>query len=153
MAATVTVAETHEGRYTQVVEAGRHSFRADEPASLGSADLGPTPYDLLLAALGTCTAMTVRMYADRKGWPLRHVAVKLRHGRIHAEDCAQCETKAGKVDVIVCEVVIEGDLSDDQRRRLLEIAEHCPVHRTLTGEIKILSGVMGHPAVPDGGEE
>lgn len=153
MAATVTVAETHEGRWTQAVRAGAHTLRADEPKAMGGADLGPTPYDLLLAALGSCTAMTLRMYADRKGWPLRHVEVMLRHGRVHAKDCADCETEAGMVDLIVADVVVEGDLSEDQRARLLEIAGKCPVHRTLTGEIKVVAGLAGRREHATGGEE
>lgn len=153
MAATVTVAESHEGRWVQVVRAGSHTLRADEPREVGGDDLGPTPYDLLLAALGTCTSMTLRMYAERKGWPLRHVEVLLKHGRIHARDCADCETVSGVVDVILCDIVIEGDLGHDQRQRLLEIARKCPVHRTLTGEIKVVSGLVGKPARVTGGEE
>ncbi|MPZ61042.1 MAG: OsmC family peroxiredoxin [Propionibacteriales bacterium] len=102
-----------------------------------SADTGPTPYDLLLAALGTCTSMTVRMYADRKGWPLDHVSVALRHSRTHAEDCADCETQAGMVDHIERQISPEGALGDDQRQRLLEIANKCPVHRTLQSEVSI----------------
>jgi putative redox protein len=135
----VVVAETGESRFTQRVEAGRHQFLADEPKQAGGADLGPNPYDLLLAALGTCTSMTLRMYADRKGWKLTRIEVRLRHGKIHAEDCATCETTVGLVDVIVRELVLTGDLSPDQRTRLVEIAEKCPVHRTLTGEIHIIT--------------
>lgn len=153
MAATITVAETHEGRFSQSISAGTHVLRADEPAAAGGTDLGPDPYALLLGALGACTAMTLRLYADRKQWKLDHVEVLLRHGRVHAADCADCDTKAGMVDLIVREIVLDGELDEDQRRKLLEIAEKCPVHRTLTGEIKIVSGLMGRGSVVSGGEE
>jgi len=133
----VVVAESGEGRFAQTIRAGRHQLRADEPASVGGDDSGPGPYDLLLAGLGACTTMTVRMYASRKKLPLEHVAVRLRHARIHAEDCADCETREGRLDEIRRELSLAGDLDDDQRRRLLEIADKCPVHRTLSGEIKI----------------
>ncbi|WP_166352424.1 bifunctional alpha/beta hydrolase/OsmC family protein [Phytoactinopolyspora limicola] len=133
----VIVSETGDSRYTQRIRAGRHLLIADEPTSLGGGDHGPTPYDLLLAALGTCTSMTMRMYAERKGWPLRSVSVRLRHSRIHAEDCAHCETTAGKLDHIQREIHIEGDLDAEQRARLLTIADRCPVHRTLHSEIVV----------------
>ncbi|MER6950300.1 alpha/beta fold hydrolase [Nonomuraea sp. NPDC000554] len=132
---SVEVRET--GRYTQRITAGRHGLTADEPADVGGADKGPTPYDLLLSALGACTSMTIRMYADRKQWPLRNVSVRLRHSRIHARDCADCETKVGLLDRITREVHLDGPLTDDQRRRLMEIADKCPVHRTLTSEVVI----------------
>ena len=109
---------------------------ADEPAP-GGDDTGPTPYDLLLAALGACTAMTLRLYAQRKQWPLADVTVSLRHSRIHAEDCANCETRAGLLDRIERVIRLDGNLDDDQRERLLEIADRCPVHRTLQSEIVI----------------
>ena len=128
---TVTVTETSTGTYTQQITAGRHQLAADEPQPIG-ADSGPTPYDLLLAALGACTSMTVRMYANRKGWPLKQVRVTLRHSRIHAEDCADCETRIGWIDHIDRDIELEGDLDDTQRQRLLNIAERCPVHQTLT---------------------
>ena len=123
--------------FAQEILAGRHRLTADEPVSAGGADTGPTPYDLILAALGSCTSMTLGLYARRKGWPLESVSVRLAHSRIHAEDCANCETKEGRLDRI--DVVIEatGDLSEEQRRRLVEIAEKCPVHRTLKSEIDI----------------
>ena len=124
-------------RLTQEISAGPHQILADEPESLGGDDEGPTPYDLLLAALGSCTSITVGMYARRKGWPLEGVTTRLRHSRIHATDCAECETKKGRIDRIKLDVELAGPLSDEQRAKLLEIAEKCPVHRTLTSEINI----------------
>lgn len=138
----VLVAETGTGKFTQDVRSGRHRLIADEPERLGGSDLGPGPYDYVLAGLGACTSMTVRMYAERKGWPLTRVAVHLEHKKIHAEDCADCETKSGKLDEISRMLVFEGNLDEDQRARLLEIADRCPVHRTLTQEIKIRSTLM-----------
>jgi uncharacterized OsmC-like protein len=133
----VTVTETGNGRFQQQVEAGGHRFLADEPVAAGGLGSGPNPYDLLLAGLGACTAMTLRLYAERKGWPLERVRVRLDHRKIHAEDCAECETKVGLVDEIDREIALEGPLDDGQRARLLEIADRCPVHRTLTSEIMI----------------
>lgn len=133
----VEIAETGAGKFTQIVRAGRHQQLADEPESVGGDDAGMTPYDLLLASLGACTSMTLRMYAARKKWPLQHVGVRLRHDRIHAEDCRDCDTRDGKLDEIRRTLVLEGDLDDAQRQKLLEIADRCPVHRTLTGEVKI----------------
>jgi putative redox protein len=137
---TVTVAETGTGTYTQQITAGPHQLVADEPRPVGD-DTGPTPYDLLLAALGACTSMTVRMYADRKGWPLERVRVTLRHSRIHAKDCADCETTRGWVDHIDRDVELVGDLDDTQLQRLLHIAERCPVHQTLTSEVHIATSL------------
>jgi len=138
----VTVAETGEGKFAQVVSVGgRHVLRADEPVSYGGDDTGPGPYDYLLAGLGACTTMTVRMYADRKGWPLDTVSVKLNHAKIHAADCADCETRDGKLDQIERELTLSGALDDEQRQRLLEIADKCPVHRTLHSEVKVRTGL------------
>jgi putative redox protein len=123
--------------YATEVRAGGFTLRADEPVSLGGTGTGPTPYDYLAAALGSCTVMTLRMYADRKGWPLEGAGARLEHAKIHAADCAACETKEGKIDRIERELELEGPLSPEQRQRLLEIAERCPVHRTLEGEIRI----------------
>ncbi len=123
--------------FVQEIEAGRHRVVADEPAAAGGTDRGPSPYELLLAALGACTSMTVAMYARRKQWPLERVVVRLEHARIHAEDCAECETKEGMLDRIEREITLSGPLSPEQRERLLEIANRCPVHRTLTSEIDI----------------
>ena len=131
----VRVAEAGEGRFAQLVQMGRHRLRADEPAAVGGDDSGPSPYDLLVAALGACTSMTVRMYAEQKKWPLRRVSVELKHDKVHAADCAECETREGRIDKIERVVTLEGDLDDAQRQRLLEIANKCPVHRTLHSEV------------------
>lgn len=132
----VVVSESAEGSLAQTITAGRHTLAADEPVPVGG-DSGPSPYDLLLAALGACTSMTVRMYAERKQWPLEKVTVALRHKRVHAEDCAECETKTGSLDRIDATIRFAGDLDEDQRRRLLEIAGRCPVHHTLRSEVQI----------------
>jgi putative redox protein len=137
---TVTVTETGSGTYTQQITAGHHRLVSDEPQPIG-ADAGPTPYDLLLAGLGACTSMTVRMYANRKGWPLERVRVTLRHSRIHAKDCADCETSNGWIDHIVRDVELAGNLDDTQRQRLLHIAGRCPVHQTLTSEVHIATSL------------
>ncbi len=134
----VLVADNGVGKYGQRVAVGRHELTADEPAPLGE-DSGPSPYDYVLAALGTCTSMTLRMYADRKEWPLQHVTVKLRHSRIHAEDCASCETETGQLDRVERTIELTGDLDDEQRERLLEIADKCPVHRTLHSEVSVIT--------------
>ena len=137
---TVTVTEAGSGTYTQQITLGHHQLVADEPRPIGD-DAGPTPYDLLLAALGSCTSMTVRMYADRKGWPLEGVRVTLRHSRIHAEDCATCETTKGWIDHIDRHIELTGELDDSQRERLLQIADRCPVHQTLTSEVDIATSL------------
>jgi uncharacterized OsmC-like protein len=123
--------------FAQDVTVGAHRLRSDEPAAVGGTDSGPNPYDLLLAALGSCTSMTIAMYARRKQWPLESVTVRLRHSKIHAEDCAECQTRIGMVDRIEREIAFAGSLDDEQRSKLLEIANKCPVHRTLTSEIDI----------------
>jgi uncharacterized OsmC-like protein len=128
--------------FAQDIGAGRHQLKCDEPIEVGGTDTGPSPYDLLLAALGSCTSMTVAMYARRKHWPLEDVTVRLRHSRIHAADCAECDTKVGMLDRIECEIELTGALTCEQRTRLLEIANKCPVHRTLTSEITIHSRLV-----------
>jgi len=133
----VVVAERHRGRYQQTVRVGSHELVADEPASVGGDDAGPNPYEYLLAALGACTSMTMRMYAERKGLPLEHVAVQLRHEKIHAQDCATCETTVGMVDRIERRIAMRGELTAEQRASLMAIADKCPVHRTLHAEIHI----------------
>jgi len=125
------------GGFAQEIIAGHHRLKGDEPVAVGGTDSGPTPYDLLLAALGTCTSMTVAMYARRKGWPLEHVTVRLRHTKVHAADCDTCETREGMLDRIERDIQFGGRLTAEQRARLLEIADKCPVHRTLTSEIDI----------------
>jgi uncharacterized OsmC-like protein len=136
------VARTGTALRTQVT-ANAHALVADEPVSAGGADIGPTPNDYLLVALGSCTAMTLRMYADRKGWPLESVTVRLSHQKVHAGDCAECETKDGRIDRIGLDIELEGPLDEPQRRRLLEIAERCPVHRTLESEVMMETILLG----------
>ena len=135
--AAVTVQETRAGRFQQEIRTGRHQFLADEPVDAGGLDSGPGPYDLVLAGLGACTSMTLRLYAERKAVPLDRVTVRLGHSRIHAVDCESCETKEGMIDRIDRVITLAGDLDEEQRKRLLEIADKCPVHRTLTSEIDI----------------
>jgi putative redox protein len=133
----VLVEETHNGKFEQAIIAGSHRYIADEPVSAGGNGAGPSPYEYLLAALGACTSMTIRLYAERKQLPLRHVSVHLKHDKIHAQDCENCETKVGMVDHIDRTVTLEGELDETQRAKLLEIADKCPVHRTLSSEIDI----------------
>lgn len=142
----VLVAESEARPYGQRISVGGHELLADEPTEIGGADTGPTPYDLVLAGLGACTSMTVRMYADRKGWPLRHVSVLLRHQRIHAKDCEACETETGFLDHIEREVRLDGDLTEEQRAKLLLIADRCPVHRSLNSEVIITTTAIPEPS-------
>jgi len=123
--------------FTQQILAGGHALTADEPTESGGTGIGPSPYDLLLAALGACTSMTVGMYARCKAWPLESVTVRLRHSRIYAADCENCETKEGMLDRIERDVQFTGALASEQREKLLEIANKCPVDRTLSSEIDI----------------
>ncbi len=134
----VTTQIGKSGYVTDIVAAG-HSLVADEPSSMGGTDLGPAPYDLLMAALGTCKAMTLRMYSDRKKWPLDAVTVQLNHKKIDAADCETCDTKEGQLDQFDCEIELAGVLDDQQKQRLLQIADRCPVHRTLHSEIVVRS--------------
>jgi putative redox protein len=133
----VTVRETRSGKFQQEIMSGPHRFIADEPVSFGGLDSGPGPYDLLLASLGACTSMTIRLYADRKQLPLERVTVRLTHAKIHAEDCEHCETREGMIDRIDRTIALEGDLDAETRKRLMEIADKCPVHRTLKSENEI----------------
>ncbi|MGA9299577.1 MAG: bifunctional alpha/beta hydrolase/OsmC family protein, partial [Bradyrhizobium sp.] len=134
----VVVRETGNGKFQQTVTVGPHRMLADEPVASGGDDTGLGPYDFLLAGLGACTSMTMRLYADRKSLPLERTTVTLKHSKIHAEDCAECETKAGMLDQIDRVIAMEGPLDAEQRQRLMEIADKCPVHRTLTSEVRIL---------------
>lgn len=131
------VTESDGFKFRQVMSVGPHGLIADEPVSVGGADSGPTPYGFLLAGLGACTSMTIRMYADRKGIALENVRVDLSHDKIHAEDCENCETDSGKIDKITRTVYLTGSLSEEERQKLLEIADKCPVHRTLHSEVLI----------------
>jgi len=133
----VRVVEALEGKLAVDVFAGRHRLRVDEPLALGGGDTGPSPYDLLAAALGACTALTLRLYAGRKQWPLERVAVELSQQKIHAAQCAECETKEGRIDRIERVITLEGPLDEAHRAKLAEIADKCPVHRTLTSEVSI----------------
>jgi uncharacterized OsmC-like protein/pimeloyl-ACP methyl ester carboxylesterase len=135
----VVVQETGNSKFQQSVTVGPHRLLADEPVAAGGEDTGPGPYDFLLAGLGACTSMTMRLYADRKSLPLTRTTVTLRHSKIYAQDCADCETKAGMLDQIERVITMEGALSAEQRQKLMEIADKCPVHRTLTSEIHIVS--------------
>ena len=128
--------------FAQQIAAGPHRLRGDEPESVGGTGTGPSPYDFFLAALGSCTSMTVGMYARKKKWPLERVKVWLRHSRIYAVDCAECETMEGMLDRIELDVRFDGPLTAEQRSRLLEIANKCPVHRTLTSEINIRTRIV-----------
>jgi len=133
----VVAQETREGKFSQRIVVGQHVIRADEPVAAGGMDTGLSPYDLLLAGLGACTSMTIRMYADLKGIPLERATVELRHDKIHATDCTECETRDGKIDRIERLIRLEGPLSEAQRAKLLEISNKCPVHRTLHSEVTI----------------
>jgi putative redox protein len=135
------VVVSSENGLAQQIVSGNHRWRADEPAPFGT-DTGPSPYELLLASLGACTSMTLRLYAQRKGMDLQRITVRLQHFRIHAEDCKDCETKEGFLDRIDRQIELSGNLDEAQKRRLLEIAERCPVHRTLKSEINIRTSVL-----------
>jgi len=123
--------------FAQEIQAGKHRLHADEPAAAGGADTGPSPYDLLLAALGACTSMTLGAYARRKAWPLEDITVRLRHSKVHAADCSDCETRDGMLDRIERDIHLAGPLTNEQREKLMEIAGKCPIHRTLASKIEI----------------
>ena len=133
----VRVVEAGQGKFAQDIYTGRHRLRADEPVSAGGFDSGPNPYDLLCAALGACTAMTVRLYADHKKLPLSRVSVDLTHGKVYEADCENCESGAAKIDRIDRVLTLEGDLDEAQKAKLLEIADKCPVHRTLHSKVSV----------------
>jgi uncharacterized OsmC-like protein len=133
------VRETRNSKFQQTISIGPHRLLADEPVAAGGEDTGLGPYDFVLAGLGACTSMTMRLYAERKSLPLERTTVTLKHGKIHAQDCAECETKAGMLDQIDLVIAMEGDLDAEQRKKLMEIADKCPVHRTLTSEVRIVT--------------
>lgn len=135
----VVVQETRKSKFNQIITVGPHHLVADEPVAAGGEDAGPGPYDFLLAGLGACTSMTMRLYADRKSLPLDRVTVTLKHSKIYARDCAECETRDGMLDQIERDIAIDGALDAEQRKKLMEIADKCPVHRTLTSEIRIVT--------------
>jgi len=141
MSTATAVVVSNENGLAQEIVSGKHRWRADEPAPFGT-DTGPSPYDLLLAALGACTSMTLRMYAQNKGMDLKRITIRLRHFRIHADDCRDCETKEGLLDRIDREIELTGNLDEAQKLRLLEIAERCPIHRTLKSEISIQTSIL-----------
>ncbi len=138
----VLVTEAGDGRFAQTINVGRHWLRADEPPSVGGDDSGPSPYQLLSASLGACTSMTMRLYAMRKKWSIGRISVRVHHEKIHAQDCAKCETTEGKVDRMEREIHVEGELTEEQKQRLLEIADKCPVHRTLHSEVVVTSRLV-----------
>jgi len=128
--------------FAQEIEIGSHELFADEPVSYGGTDTGASPYDLILAALGACTSMTIGLYARKRSWPLEKITVSLKHSKIHAKDCEECETKEGQIDRIELDVQLTGSLTEEQRAKLMEIAAKCPVHQTLTSEINIKSRLI-----------
>lgn len=140
--ASITVKSSDKGHYAQDIIIGKHLLIGDEPVAVGGNDLGPSPYDYLLAALGTCTSITLRMFADLKGIPLTSVSVKLAHTKIYATDCAECENANSKIDHIQRNIYLSGDLSPEQRHKLLEIANKCPVHRTLSSKMIITTKLV-----------
>ncbi len=135
----IRVREADQDGFTQDISAAGHHLIADEPVSYGGSYLGPTPYQLVAAGLGACTSMTIRMYARQKKLPLEHVQVDVSHAKVHADDCASCDKSNGKVDQFERQITLTGDLTGEQRQRLLEIADRCPVHKTLEGDIRIVT--------------
>lgn len=133
----VVAEETGDGPYANLIRSGRHMLLADEPKDVGGQDMGPSPYDLLAASLAACKSMTLRMYANQKKWDVTRIAVSVKHEKVHAEDCATCEASASKIDTFTVSIKLEGHLDEAQRARLIEIAEKCPVHRTLSSHVEI----------------
>jgi putative redox protein len=142
MAATELVVRGSAAGFAQEITAGSHRIFADEPKEQSGENAGPSPYELLAAALGACTSMTLGMYARRQHWPLASVMVRLRHSKIHAKDCADCDTQDEMLDRIDRDIELTGDLTGEQRQKLLEIADKCPVHRTLTRGMRIFSRLV-----------
>ena len=142
---TVIACESSAGRYALDLAAGPHQLTASEPADVGGADTGPTPYELLAAALAACTTLTLRMYTDRKGWQLGRLTVAVRYSRVHAEDCAGCETRATHLDRFERVIEVAGAIPPEQQAKLLEIADKCPVHRTLHGPVEVTTRLAGVP--------
>lgn len=138
----VAACETDAGLYALDIMAGRHQLSADEPVEVGGGDVGPSPYELLAAALASCTIMTLRMYAERKGWRIGVISVVVRHEKIHADDCANCETRHGRIDRFERVIEIAGKTEDAMRAKLLEIADKCPIHRTLFNEVKVTTRLV-----------
>ncbi len=138
---TQVTAKINRAKYKTIIVTGNHELIADEPVPIGQ-DLGPNPYDFLLTALGACVTMTLRMYADRKGWDLEEVQVHLEQSRVYAKDCAECESEDGYVHIIEKKLKFIGELTEEQIQRLLEISDKCPVHKTLTNEIKIITTTL-----------
>jgi putative redox protein len=134
---TTKISESGIGNYTLDIISGGHQFNADEPISMGGSDKGPSPYDLLLSALGSCTAITIRMYANMKKMPLENIFITLTHKKIYAEDCEECHQSEGMIDVIYRNIKFEGDLSRQEMDKLIYIADRCPIHRTLTNQVSI----------------
>ena len=124
------------------VQAGRHTWLIDEPVSVGGQDRGPTPYDMLLSALGACTAITLRLYATRKKWPLQGVEVRLRHGRVHEQDCEKCEEAGQMLEQVEKELRLLGPLSEEQRQRLETVSSKCPVQKTLQASLRIVTTLV-----------
>lgn len=145
-ASTDVVVRGNPDAFLQTITVGKHHLQADEPLSSGGSDAAPDPYDYLLAGLGACTSMTIGLYARRSKWPLDDIVVTLRHSRIHAQDCADCETKNGMLDRVEVEIELAGELTPEQRGKLIQVAHKCPVHRTLKGEIDIQVRATGEAA-------
>lgn len=137
----VTLTSKVEG-FRQTIQAGPHTLIADEPESLGGTGQGPDPYELLCSALAACTSITIEMYAKRKGWPLEGVEVRVRHEKIHAEDCTECEGTSGLVDRMERHIVLKGPLDEEQRERLAVIASKCPVHKTIRAGATVVDDVV-----------
>lgn len=140
-AQTVVSIKDKTNKFLTQIQTGKHSLLADEPTDVGGEDLGPSPYHLLTSALGACTAMTMRMYADRKGWEIEEIRVHLNHDKRYSDDCADCEKPTSKIDHFERIIEVDSQLDEKQLQRLLEIANKCPVHRTLEGDVKVITSL------------